>query len=104
VEAMDGIIAKSWEKIRIIKTFTPNFQVEAMEVNALTPLFTFILEVEDYNDEKDNEIDPTNSIIVVIENYLQISPTPLGVASTSGCASTSNNVKVSGLKQQVKLK
>ncbi len=34
------------EKIGITKAFTPDFQVEAMESNALTPLFTFTLKVE----------------------------------------------------------
>jgi hypothetical protein len=39
---MDGMIAKGWEKTWITKAFTPNFQVEAMEVNALTPLSHFL--------------------------------------------------------------
>jgi hypothetical protein len=101
---MDGMIAKGWEKTWITKAFTLDFQVEAMEVNALTLLFTFTLEVEEYNDEEDNKTNPIDSIVVVIENCLQVSFTPLGVAITSGCASTSSNVKISGLKQQVRLK
>jgi hypothetical protein len=52
-----------------------------------------------YNDVKNNEAYPTNSIVVVIENYLQLSFTPLGMETTCGCASTSNNVKVFELKQ-----
>jgi len=75
-----------------------------MEAIALTPLFTFTPKVKKCNDENDNETDPTNSIIEVINNCLQPSPTPLGVATTSGCASTSSNVKMSGLKQQTRLK
>jgi len=67
VQGMDGMITKGWGKIGITKAFTPDFQVEAMEANALTPLFTFTPKVEEYNDEKDNEADPTDSIIVVIE-------------------------------------
>ncbi len=63
------MIAKGWEKIGITKAFTLDFQVKAMEANAFTPLFTFTLEVEDYNVE-DNKIDPIDSIVVVIENYL----------------------------------
>ncbi len=80
IQGMDGMIAKGWEKTWIIKAFTFDFQVEAMEVNALTLLFTFTLEVENYNDEKDNEPNPTNSIVMVIENCLQPNSTPLGVA------------------------
>jgi hypothetical protein len=96
---MDGMIAKGWEKIGITKVFTFDFQVEAMEVNALTLLFTFTIEVEEYNDAEDNEVDLIDSIVVVIENCLQPSSTPLGVATRCGCASTSSNVKMLGLKQ-----
>jgi hypothetical protein len=88
----------------ITKAFTPNFQVEAMEANALTPLFTFTLEVEEYNDAEDNEAYPTDSIVIVIENYLQPSVIPLGVAIIGGCTSTSSNAKMFELKQQIKLK
>ncbi len=43
-----------------------------MEVNALTLLFTFILKVEENNDGvKDNDANPANSIVVVIDNCLQ---------------------------------
>ncbi len=98
------MIAESWEKIRITKAFTFDFQVEAMEANVLTLLFTFTLQVEKYNDAEDNRIDPIDSIVVVIENCLQPSSTPLGVATIGGCASTSSNVKVFGLKQQARLK
>jgi len=69
-----------------------------MEANALTPLFTYTPEVEKYNDVEDNEANPTNSITVVIDNCLQPSFTPLGMATTCGCASTSSNVKVFELK------
>jgi hypothetical protein len=95
---MDGMITKGWDKIGITKTFTLDFQVEAMEANALTPLFTYTPKVEKYNDVKNNEANPTNSIAVVIENYLQPSFIALKMATTSGCASTSSNVKVSRLK------
>jgi hypothetical protein len=37
---MDGMITKSWDKTWITKAFTLDFQVEAMEANALTLLFT----------------------------------------------------------------
>jgi hypothetical protein len=95
---MDGMITKGWEKTRITKAFTFDFQVEAMEANALTPLFTFTLEVEEYNDVKDNEANPIDSIVVVIENCLQPNSIPLRVATIGGCRSTSNNVKVFGLR------
>ncbi len=92
------MIAKGWEKTWITKAFTFDFQVEAMEVNALTLLFTFTLEVEEYNDEQDNQAHPTDSIVVVIENCLQLNSIPLGVATIGRCTSTSSNVKVSRLK------
>ncbi len=104
MKGMDGMIANVWEKTRITKAFIFDFQVKAMEADALTFLFTFSPEVEEYNDEEDNETNPTNSITVVIQNCLQLSFTPLGVATIGGCASTSSNVKVSELKQQVILK
>jgi hypothetical protein len=63
-----------------------------------SPLFTYTLEVEKYNDVKDNEANPTDSITVVSDNCLQLSFTPLGMATVGGCASTSNNAKVSRLK------
>jgi hypothetical protein len=66
VEGMDVMIAKGWEKIGITKTFTPDFQVEAMEANALAPIFTFTLEVQEYNDVEDNKTYPTDSIVMVI--------------------------------------
>jgi hypothetical protein len=69
-----------------------------MEANALTPLFTYTPKVEKYNDVENNKINPTNSIAVVIDNCLQPSFTPLGMVTTSKCASTSSNVKMSKLK------
>ncbi len=78
------MVTKGWDKTWITKAFTFDFQVEAMEANAL-PSFTYTLEVEKYNDVEDNETNPTNSIAMVIDNCLQ----PIGK-----CASTSSNVKV----------
>ncbi len=75
-----------------------------MEVNAFTPLFTFTLEVEEYDNAEENKANPIDSIVMVIDNCLQPSSTPLGVVATGGCASTSSNVKVSRLKQQTRLK
>jgi hypothetical protein len=104
VQGMDGMIAKGWGKTGITKAFIFDFQVEAMEANALTPLFTFTLKVEEYNDAEDNEVDPINSIVIIIENCLQPGSTPPRVATTCGCASTSSNVKVFELKHQARLK
>jgi hypothetical protein len=75
-----------------------------MEANALTLFFTFTPEIEEYNDAENNKVDQTYSITIVIENCLQLNSTPLGVATIGGCASTSSNVKVFGLKQQAILK
>jgi len=69
---MDGMITKGWEKTRITKAFTLDFQVKAMEANALAPIFTFTLKVEKYNDAKDNKVDPIDSIVVLIENCIQL--------------------------------
>jgi hypothetical protein len=42
-----------------------------MEANKLTPLFTFTLEVEENNHgTEDNDADPIDSIVVLIENCL----------------------------------
>jgi hypothetical protein len=70
-----------------------------MEANAFAPIFTFTLKVKKYNDAKDNKVDPIDSIVVLIENCIQ-----LRVGTRGGCASTSSNVKVFGLKQQSRLK
>jgi len=83
-------------KIRDHKSFHTWFpNLKAMEANAFTPIFTFTPKVEKYNDAEDNKIDPIDSNVVIIENCLQPSSTPLGVATIGGCASTSSNVKVS---------
>lgn len=76
-----------------------------MEANALTLLFTFTLEVEENNDgAKDNDANLAHSIIIVIENCLQLNCTSLGVATKGDFTIVSCNGKVFRLKQQVRLK
>jgi hypothetical protein len=76
-----------------------------MEANALTLLFTFTLEVEENNDGvEDNDANLAHSIIIVIENCLQLNCTSLGVAAKGDFTTTSCNGKVFRLKQQVRLK
>jgi hypothetical protein len=42
-----------------------------MKTNPLTPLFTFILEVEENNDgAKNNDANPIDAILTMIENCL----------------------------------
>jgi hypothetical protein len=75
------------------------------KVNALTPLFTFILEVEENNyGVKDNDANPANSIITMIDNCLQSNYTPLGVATKGDCTIALGNGKVFRLKQQARFK
>jgi hypothetical protein len=65
------MIIKGWRKTKITNAFTLEFQVVAMEANELTPLFTFTSEVEENNHGiEDNDADPIDSIVVVIENCL----------------------------------
>jgi hypothetical protein len=37
---MDNMICKGWEKTWVLKSFNEQFQLEAMEVNFVTPLFS----------------------------------------------------------------
>ncbi len=76
-----------------------------MEANALTPIFTFILEVEENKyGVKDNDVDPANSIVVAIDNYWQCSYTPLGVATRGDSIIALGSGKVFWLKQQARFK
>jgi hypothetical protein len=76
-----------------------------MEANAFTLLFTFTLEVEENNDGvEDNDANLAHSIIIVIENCLQLNCTLLGVAIKGDFTTISCNGKVFRLKQQVQLK
>jgi hypothetical protein len=71
------------------------FYVSALEDNALTPLFTFTLEIE--------KIDVHPIITIIIENYLQPSSTSIGVVTLCGCTIASISVRTLGLKQQTRL-
>ncbi len=76
-----------------------------MEANAFTPIFTFILEVEENKyGVKDNDVDPTNSIVVVTNNCWQRSHIALGVATRGDSIMALGSGKVSGLKQQARFK
>ncbi len=76
-----------------------------MEANTFIPLFTFILEVEENNDgAKDNDANPIDSIVTIIENYLLPKRIPLGVTTKGDFTITLGSGKVFGLKQQAKLK
>jgi len=50
VKNMNEMMCKGWEKIGLLKSFKMQFQLEAMEVNAITPLFsiTFNSEFKQY--------------------------------------------------------
>jgi len=50
VQGIKEMIIKRWQKSRIMNAFISKFQVVMMKVNALIPLFTFILKVEENND------------------------------------------------------
>ncbi len=39
VKNINEMICKGWEKIGLLRSFNMQFQLEAMEVNAITPLF-----------------------------------------------------------------
>ncbi len=39
-ENMDNMICKGWEKTMFLRSFNEEFQLEAMEVNVATPLFS----------------------------------------------------------------
>ncbi len=72
------------------------FYVSTLEANALTPLFTFTLKIE--------KIDAHLTITTIIENYLQLSFTSIGVVPLGGCTIASINGRKLRLKQQAKLK
>jgi hypothetical protein len=72
------------------------FYVLVLETNALTPVFTFTLKIENF------DVHPT--ITTIIENYLQPTSTSIGVVTLGGCTITSITRRTLGLKQQAKLK
>ncbi len=66
-------MCKGWEKIGLLKSFNMQFQLEAMEVNAITPLFsvTFNSEFKQHKKEVD-AIDLEDSIFDIIWNCLNV--------------------------------
>jgi hypothetical protein len=40
VKNMDDMICKGWEKTMCLRSFNEEFQLEAMEMNGATPLFS----------------------------------------------------------------
>ncbi len=50
------------------------FQLQAMEINTTTPLFsiTFNLERKHQEKEDDHDLDPEDSILEIMHNYLDV--------------------------------
>jgi hypothetical protein len=73
VKNMNEMMCKGWEKIGLLKSFNMQFQLEAMEVNAITPLFsvTFNSEFKQHKKEVD-AIDLEDSIFDIIWNCLNV--------------------------------
>ncbi len=65
---MDNMICKGWEKTWVLRSFNENFQLETMEANVATPLFsiTFDSKIKQREEEDDN-IDPKDSTLKIME-------------------------------------
>jgi hypothetical protein len=61
---MDNMICKGWEKIGLLKSFNEQFQLEAMEANAIKPLYSinFDFEIKQHEAMGANAIKPLFSI------------------------------------------
>lgn len=72
VKNIDNMICKGWGKTRLLRSFNGEFQLEAMEVNVATPLFsiTFNFEIKQ-QEEENNNIDPEDSMLEIIEQCLK---------------------------------
>jgi hypothetical protein len=68
VKNMDNMICKGWEKTWVLRSFNENFQLETMEANVATPLFsiTFDSKIKQREEEDDN-IDPKDSTLKIME-------------------------------------
>jgi hypothetical protein len=57
---MSKMIFESWEKMGLLRSFNMEFQLQAMEVNTTTPLFsiTFNSEPKHQEEEDDHDLDP----------------------------------------------
>jgi hypothetical protein len=73
VKNMNELIRKGWEKIRLLKNFNMQFQLEAMEVSVITPLFsiTFNSEFIQHKEEVD-DIDSKDSTLEIMQNCLNV--------------------------------
>jgi hypothetical protein len=60
VKNMSKIISECWEKMGLLRSFNMEFQLQAMEVNTATPLFsiTFNLKRKHQEKEDDHDLDP----------------------------------------------
>jgi hypothetical protein len=74
VKNMSEMISKSWEKMGLLRSFNMEFQLQAMEINTTTPLFsiTFNLERKHQEKEDDHDLDPEDSILEIMHNYLDV--------------------------------
>ncbi len=68
VKNMDNMICKGWEKIGLLRNFNEQFQLEAMEVNAIKPLFSinFDSKIKQHEEDDDN-IDLEDSMLEIME-------------------------------------
>ncbi len=64
------VYSQRWGKNQIVKTFTLNSHVATMEANALIPLFTFTLDVENNYNVK-NDANLAKPILTLMKHCLQ---------------------------------
>jgi len=72
VKNMDNMICKGWEKTMFLRSFNEEFQLEAMEVNVATPLFSVSFDYKiRKQEEEDDNIDPKDSTLKIMEQCLK---------------------------------
>jgi len=70
---MNEMICKAWEKTRLLRNFNMQFQLEAMEVNAITPFFLVAFNSEfKQHEEEVNVIDAEDSIFKIMKKCLNV--------------------------------
>jgi hypothetical protein len=73
VKNMNEMICKTWEKTRLLRNFNMQFQLEAMEVNAITPLFLVAFNSKfKQHEEEVNVIDVQDSILEIMHKCLNV--------------------------------
>jgi hypothetical protein len=73
VKNMNEMICKALEKTRLLRNFNMQFQLEAMEVNAITPLFLVAFNSKfKQHEEEVNAIDAKDSILEVMQKCLNV--------------------------------